>query len=546
MKLIEIRDLDGPNLFVLEPAIKLEISVDPDEQLGMARQQYIAELANRYVATDPVQALATVIGALHEQLRIAPPSVSTHSMDTENHISLCYPWTHRSRARGIAQAAFELVAGDARIDRMSTHLIACIESEHDADEPETPTWVQDEERKIPSAAVTGTNGKTTTTRFLAHMLKTAGKRVGWSSSSGVYIDGEIVIKGDYTGHGGARRVLTDESVDCAVLETARGGILLRGLGYESNDVSVFINVSEDHLGLHGVDKVETLARVKSTVIRTTRPDGLVVLNADDALVLAQREQISAPVLLFSQHPQNPALAEHLASGSSYLVLDSGIVQLVSPDGRKDIVPISDVPLTYGGKASHMVENALAACGAAIGMRLDIATIAEGMRSFQPDRDHNAGRLNVFSLNGRTVIVDFAHNESGLSYLLDFARQLAPDAARLTAVIGTAGDRNDSVFCGLGSLAGERADRVVIKANPKYLRGRTADEIIQLISRGMNEAGAQDKLDGIYDSEFGGVFGAIESAVEGEVIVTMCVEDYSWIMDELTQRGAIEPQAGSHQ
>jgi cyanophycin synthetase len=167
-----------------------------------------------------------------------------------------------------------------------------------------------------------------------------------------------------------------------------------------------------------------------------------------------------------------------------------------------------------------------------------------MRSFQPDRDHNSGRLNVFSLDGKTVIVDFAHNESGLSFLLDFARQFVPDATRLTAVVGTAGDRRDNVFSGLGQLAGERADRVVIKANPRYLRGRTADEIIGLITTGMESVGAQEKLDGIYDSEYGGVFGAIESAVDGEVIVTMCVEDYNWIMDELTRRGAVEPPSGS--
>ncbi len=539
MKLVEIRDLDGPNLFVLEPVIKLEVILEPEEALGIARQQYIAELANRYVTSDPVLALTTVIGALHEQLRIPPPQISTHAMDYESHISVCFPWTHRSRARGIARAAFDVVAGENRIDRMSTHLINCIEQEFDEDEPEAPTWVQDSERAIPSVAVTGTNGKTTTTRFLAHMLKTAGNRVGWSSSSGVYIDGEMVMQGDYTGHGGARRVLTDCSIDCAVLETARGGILLRGLGYQSNNVGVFVNVSEDHLDLHGIRTVETLASVKATVIRTTSADGLVVLNADDELVLAQREHVSAPVLLISQHPDNPALAEHLEQGGTCLVLESGFVARLSPEGRENIIPIADVPLTYGGMARHMVENTLAACGAAIGMGLETRDIARAMRTFQPDRDHNAGRLNVYSLENRTVIIDFAHNESGLSFLLDFARALKPDASQLTAVIGTAGDRQDSVFVGLGRLAGASADRVVIKANPGYLRGRTADEIVELISSGLEESNATSKLDGVYHSEYEGVFGAIETSSPGEVIVTMCVEDYLAIMDELTRRGATE-------
>jgi cyanophycin synthetase len=540
MKLVEIRDLDGPNLFALEPVIKLEIQIEPDEVLGVARQQYIAEHTNRYVGSDPRQAIASVIGALHEQIKIPPPMISTHEMDTPHHVSFCFPWQHRSRARGIARAAFDVVGSDQYIDRLSTHLIACIEDEHDQDEPDTPTWVADSERAIPSAAVTGTNGKTTTTRLLAHILRSAGKRVGWSSSSGVYIEGEMVIKGDYTGHGGARRVLTDTAIDCAVLETARGGILLRGLGYQSNDVGVFINVSEDHLDLHGVHTVETLARVKATVVRTTRPDGLVVLNADDPLVLAQREHVQAPVLLISQYPENPAVADHLADGGSCLILESGQVTLVSSDHREPIIPIDDVPLTYGGMARHMVENTLAACGAAIGMGVPLAEIATALKTFQPDRDHNAGRLNVFSLDDRTIVVDFAHNEIGLSFLLDFARQLKPEATRLTAVIGTAGDRKDSVFSGLGRLAGERADRVVIKANPSYLRGRTAEGIIGLITGGLEESNSSDKLHAVYQSEYDGVFGAIEASEPGEIIVTMCVEDYVSIMDELVRRGAVQP------
>jgi cyanophycin synthetase len=538
MELVEIRDLDGPNLFALEPTIKLEVTVDPGEQLGIARQQYIAEHTNLYVSSDPVQALVAVITALHSHLKLPASQPTLHKMDSRGHIAVSFPWSHRAKARAIAQVAFDLVAG-ARIERLSTRLIQAVESEHDEDEPEEPTWIRDSKRSIQAAAVTGTNGKTTTTRLLAHILRIAGKRVGWSSSSGVYIDGEQVIDGDYTGHGGARRVLTDHGIDCAVLETARGGILLRGLGYESNDVGVFLNVSEDHLNLHGVLTVETLARVKATVVRTTRADGVVVLNAEDPLVLAQRAEIRAELMLFAQDPTNIAITEHVGAGGKCVVLSGGSIVLQDGTQRTEIVPIAEVPLTYGGMARHMIENALAATAAALGMGVDRASIAIGMGSFHPDRDHNAGRLNVFELDDFKVIVDFAHNESGLRFLIDFARNLVPDSSRLTAIIGTAGDRQDSVFVGLGRIAGQAADRVVIKANPRYLRGRIPGETIRLMRQGIQEAGASDREGGEYSSELEGVIGAIDEAQPGEVVVVMCVEDYPGITQELVRRGARE-------
>ncbi len=538
MELVEIRDLDGPNLFALEPVIKLEVRLEDGEQLGVARQQYIAEHTNHYVSSDPVQALSGVVVALHKRLKLDQPLPSIHRMDEPGHVSVSFPWSHRAKARAIARIAFELCCGE-QIRRLDEKIEDTIVAESDEDDPDEPTWIRDTERRIPSAAITGTNGKTTTTRFLAHILRHTGKRVGWSSSSGVYINGKQVIDGDYTGHGGARRVITDDSVDCAVLETARGGILLRGLGYESNDVGVMLNVTPDHLDLHGVKTVETLAQVKATVVRTTRSDGLVVLNADDPLVLAQMPDVRAPVLLISQNPLNPAIEQHATNGGQCLVTDEGVIMLIRSGARVPVIPLVEVPLTYGGSARHMVENSLAACGAAIGMGVSVSEIAEAMRSFHPDREHNAGRLNVFELGDVTVVVDFAHNESGLTFLIDFANHLFPDASRVTAIIGTAGDRQDSVFVGLGRIAGERADRIVIKWNPTYLRGRSAQETVTLIRSGLEQAGAMDRLDGEYEGEFAAVMSTVERTVHGEVVVAMCVEDYLQIMDELVRRGAHE-------
>jgi cyanophycin synthetase len=541
MELAEIRDLDGPNLFALEPVVKIEVIVQPGEQLGLARQQYIAEHTGHYVSADPIQALQTTVIALHKHLRLYEPSITTHEMDELNHLSICFPWSERAKARAVAQVAFDLVAGE-RIERLSTRLIQATEAEYDEDEPQEPTWVRDTERAIPTAAVTGTNGKTTTTRFLAHLLRSTGKRVGWSSSSGVYIEGEQVIDGDYTGHGGARRVLTDTTIDYAVLETARGGILLRGLGYESSDVSIFLNVSEDHLNLHGVNTIETLARVKATVIRTTTPTGVVVLNADDPLVLAQKSDVRANVILISQDPENPALLEHASVGGRCVTVANNEITLIEHHRHRHVIPLEQVPLTFRGMARHMVENALAACAGAVGMGLSLQQIAEGMKTFQPDREHNAGRLNVFDAGEATVVIDFAHNESGLQFLLDFARQYQPETSRLTAIIGTAGDRQDSVFVGLGRIAGRSADRVLLKSNPKFLRGRVAEGVIDLMRAGLHQSNAVDREGGAYGSEFEAVFGAIEDAEPGEIIVAMCVEDYRAIIEEFNKRGAVERTA----
>jgi cyanophycin synthetase len=537
MELAEIRDLDGPNLFALVPVVKLEVAIQGGEQLGLARQQYIAEHTGHYVSADPVQALQATIIALHKHLRVPEPSISTYEMDEVNHVSICFRWNERAKARAIARVAYELIAGE-HIERLSTYLIQTVEAEYDEDEPQEPTWVRDNERTIPAVAITGTNGKTTTTRFLAHILHSSGKRVGWSSSSGVYIQGEQVIDGDYTGHGGARRVLTDHTIDCAVLETARGGILLRGLGYESNDVGIFLNVSEDHLNLHGVKTIETLARVKATVIRTTNPLGVAVLNADDPLVLAQKPEVRASVTLISQNPENLALREHASNGGRCVTVINGVVTMIDHHQHQPIVAIDEVPITYRGMAKHMVENTLAACAGALGMGLSIEQLANGMRTFQPDPEHNLGRLNVFEFDDVTVVVDFAHNESGLQFLLDFARQFKPDAARLTAIIGTAGDRQDSVFVGLGRIAGRSADRVLLKANLRYLRGREAESVADLMRAGLQQSDATGREGGTYDSEFDAVFGAIEDAVPGEMIVSMCVEDYLRIIEALQERQGV--------
>ncbi len=542
MELVEIRDLDGPNMFAPIPLIKLEVCLTPGETLPADVRDTVAQTLGVDVGTAPVEALLQVIPQLHAMCDVEPQSPFSETLDREGHIAVCYPWQHRSIGRGIARAAFFLLSGEISPEDIRRCLADAIESEHDPDLPEQPTWLRDTERRIPAIAVTGTNGKTTTTRLLAHIMSCAGHRPGWSSSSGVYINGTQVISGDYSGHSGARRVLTDPDVDCGILETARGGILLRGLGYESNDVGVFLNVSADHLGLHGVTRLETLARVKGATVRATKPEGVAVLNADDPLVLAQMPDIRARIILTSQNPANYEILKHMNAGNTAIVLEHGVITRLESDASTPLVPVNEIPITYRGIARHMVENALCACAAAMGFGIDQDSIIEGLRTFLPDRQHNAGRLNVFHLRDITVVVDFAHNESGLTYLTEFGRFVCPDASRTSIIVGTAGDREDTVFTALGRIAGENADRVFIKLNEKYLRGRDPDQTIDLIVAGLSRVDANDCLVGSFPGEYEATFSAIDSAHPGELVLVMCVEDYQDVIDELLRRGAREHSA----
>lgn len=522
MELVEVRDLDGPNLFAGEPVIKLEVRIDPDEG----------------DVETTLDALTLEIARLHQLAGLVPPIVGRRKIDTPGHHALFFPWEWRNTAIEIAEDAFHVVAQNAGDSPTAERLAAILE--RDRSRNDCPEWVRDSERTIPAVGITGTNGKTTTTRLLSHIITTAGKRVGWSSSSGVYIAGEKVMEGDYTGPSGARRVLHDPTVEIAVLETARGGILLRGIAYESNDVGIFLNLTADHLFLQGVETLETLAEVKSVVVQATHADGLVVLNADDPVVVEQRKRVRAATLLFSQQADNPVLIEHIDAGGKALLRKVDRFVYIADAREQEIARLSDVPMTFNGAARHMVENALAAIGGAIGLGFSVPEIAAGLTSFRNDVVSNTGRLNVFKLEGKTIVVDYAHNESGLTELLNFSRRLM-GAGCLTAIIGTAGDRESHLMEGLGRIAGETADRVYIKENPGYSRGRDQEESNEMMRAGIAEIGALDRLAGVYPSEHAALLAAIDASSPGDTIALMCVEDQLTVLRDLRERGAEEWQ-----
>jgi cyanophycin synthetase len=513
VRLIEVRTLDGPNLYRLEPTVRLELAV------GKRRSWYGERLPARHAlvrlgatvpareAPSPVVAIAGWVRRLHRRALGRRVPVSIHRTSEPGHWVIAFPWAEREKAEAIARAAYRLGdnGGNGRAFERALRLIADAGSS-------PPEWVSDAARHVPVISISGTNGKSTTTRMISHILRTAGRRVGTTTTDGVLVDGRLVEEGDYTGPLGARAVLERDDVDVAVLETARGGILLRGVGYQSNDASVLTNISADHLDLQGVHTLPELAEAKSVIARMTRPTGTVVLNADDPLLAGLRRHLRATVVFFSLRPPRARLRAHLARGGRAVVLDDGWLVSLAGGSRRRVVAVAELPATLGGLARHNVANALAAAAGAHAMGATWAQVAAGLRDFGVGVEHMPGRLNAYRRGNRLVIVDYAHNEAGLAALMDVAdRLLGPRGKRrgtVTAVVGTAGDRPDDALRGIGRIAGARADQVAIKESLTFLRGRTRADVIGVLRAGMVAAGVPASAIAVYENEPAAISGEL--------------------------------------
>ena len=339
---------------------------------------------------------------------------------------------------------------------------------------------------IPVIAVTGTNGKTTTTRLIAHLFRHTGVTVGFTTTDGIYLGNRLVIEGDMTGPFSANVILSNPTVDVAVLETARGGMLRAGLGFEECDVGVVLNVTADHLGLRGINTVEQLADVKGVIPAVTKRDGHAVLNADDPLVYGMRERTPADVVLFSTQPvgANAAFEAHIARGGIAARLEDDTFVVLRGRLRIPIAEVRDVPLMLGGAARFQAANVLAAILAAYvrGMRYD--DVRAGLRSFFPSPALTPGRLNVLRNGQRRVVVDYAHNAAAVTGLVDFATRL--EARRRIAMVTAPGDRRDDDLRTLGRLTAS-LDYVIVKEDENG-RGRPRGEIARLIREGLLDGG----------------------------------------------------------
>ena len=368
--------------------------------------------------------------------------------------------------------------------------------------------------RIPIVAVTGTNGKTTTARLVAHVLHHEGHRVGLACTTSVEVHGRRVLTGDYSGPAGAEAVLTDPTVTHAVLEVARGGILRRGLGFDACDVGILLNVESDHLGLDGVDTLEDLAHVKATVVRGVRPGGTAVLNAEDPLSLAAQQHARGPVILFSLHPDAPAYQAHLDEGGTGVTLEGDHLVVHHGRARTRLVAVHDVPITMGGRAPFNVANALAATAAALALHVPLPHLARALTTFHPSPAQLPGRLNVFDKEGVRVVVDYGHNPAAVRALGEFVQRV-PARRRICAASGT-GNRRDEDLRAFGACLAHLYDHVVL-SDPDP-RGRAPMETPLLVKEGALAAGLPDAALQIEPDEETAIRRALDLARPSDLVV----------------------------
>ncbi len=339
--------------------------------------------------------------------------------------------------------------------------------------PGTPT-------RIPIVAVTGTNGKTTTTRLIAHIFSQVYGTVGFTTTDGIYIGEHLVEKGDTTGPQSAQVILQDPTVEIAVLETARGGILRSGLAFQHCDVGVVLNVAADHLGLGDIDTIDQMARVKGVIAEAVHSEGYAVLNADDERVAAMANQVPGKVAYFTMNPDNPLVRAHVRRGGVAAVFDQGYLSILQQDWVHRIEKVERIPLTLGGRAPFMIANALAASLAAFVQGVKVEQIRAALQSFKASAQQTPGRMNLFNLGHYHALVDYAHNPAGYEAVGSFVKNWSGPAI---GVVGGPGDRRDEDLIELGKLSATFFDQIIVKEDDDN-RGRPQGETAALIVQGI--------------------------------------------------------------
>lgn len=487
--IVDLRVLPGPNPDIGGPAVRLTMAAAWDA-LGQT--------------TDAVMHAATAVGmALDVDQIVHRP--------TDDGFVLAWPVADRGLAEAHAAAVRALLY-----------------------EAPVPDWQAGPAQSfdlidpaVPCVAISGTNGKTTTTRLIAHCARTSGRSTAWSSTDGVFRDGRLMAAGDYSGPGGARRVLGEPGVEFAVLETARGGLLLRGMSVRRVDVAVVTNVAADHLGSHGINTIEQLATVKATVVRVVDPAGWTVLNADEPLVRHMAEQSPGQPWFFGLDSE--------PIGARFTTVRDGHV-VVQGSMSEDLGPVRAMPITVGGHARFNVANVLGAASAALAAGISTEHVRTALRTFRPDSTLSSGRFNCWVVAGRLVVLDMAHNTESLREVLTTARHLA-SSARLWVGFGTAGDRADEVLQGMGFAAADLADQAFPLDKPGYVRDRTVEEMRAQFLAGMAVAGsAQTEC---FDSELHALSGLVERSARGDVVVITVAEQLPELEQWLLARDGAE-------
>jgi cyanophycin synthetase len=545
VRLVELRVLEGPNIYFPRPAIKLTLSVagwldlSEDRATAVAKRIGLPGMARPGLPRSGQRLRFTARAATHLARALARATGTRLALRARpgpepDQIVVAFPWRRRAGAEAlgkeVAELAGSVVAGRKGMDRLVEEAAGRLRRVEPGELPDLPAPT------VPVVAITGTNGKTTTVRLLAHIGQTAGLTVAYTSTDGVFLEGNLVEEGDYSGFLGARMALAQPGVQLVVLETARGGILLRGIGAAHNDVAVVTNVSADHIGLHGIRTLDQLSEVKATITRITKPNGWDVLNADDPRVLAMRRGVTGRPFLFTLDSDHPAIRWAITErGRAMTVMEGSMVVVDRTMSVRPLVPLEEVPATLAGVAGQHVQNAMAAAAAALGVGIPEEKVVEGLRTFLPDPDRNPGRANVFELDGRVVVVDYAHNEEGMRGLMEICRGLRPPGGEIWVAICAAGDRDRAIRRGIGYVAARGAQHVVISELGRYLRGAGPEEIVGDLREGAIDGGASEVPD--FPNEVRSLEWMLEKSSPGDVIAVAALSQRPEIFALLDERGS---------
>ena len=385
---------------------------------------------------------------------------------------------------------------------------------------------------IPLVAVTGTNGKTTTTRLISHMLSIAGYTVGMTTTCGIYIDGKSIFNGDTTGPKSALAVLTDKNIDAAVLETARGGIIRGGLAYDLADVAVITNITEDHLGVDGVKTMDDLAKVKALVGEAVKEDGYVVINGDDEMSISILHRLKGKLIVFSTHKDNTVMRTNVKNGGYGVYEDDGNIIIQKDANIQKLIEIKNIGITMNGILKYNIENAMAACSAAVGLGVDYDIIRNGLMSFSCNQEQNPGRFNVYNVNNIKVILDYGHNIDGYKCVMDSLKNMKHN--NLIGVIGVPGDRLDTHILEVGKCAGENLDYIFIREDEDR-RGRNKGEVADILERGIlsskfNKLNARKILEETIAFKM-----ALDFAEPGDIVIIFFDKDLKPLIDIMNNK-----------
>lgn len=545
MRLLDSRRLTGPNLLQERPGAVLDVALDPAEAEAAvpAWQERARALLDAVGWTVEETAVRRFAGGA--SLAVSAPIDSLYAATEVNEEAwrAAEAVVQGEPAPDLAEAADRL---RSEIDRERNPTLLALQAAAEArgvafladgehasvglgagsltwpvDELPSPDQVPWERiHDIPVVLVTGTNGKTTTVRLLAAMARAAGLAAGLTSTDRIEVDGEVLEQGDCSGPGGARTLLRDPRVELAILETARGGMLRRGLAVRRAEAAAVTNVAADHLGEFGVEDLEALADVKTLVARAVGPEGRLVLNGDDPLLVARAGRSAAPVAWFSLDPERPSFQALLGPETTAWVLHGGEIERWHGGWKQTLAHIDEIPIAFGGAARHNVANALAALALGAAVRLPDEPMLRALRQIQGTAEDNPGRGNLLELGGVKILLDYAHNPHGLTATLGWAINL-PARRRLLLVLGQAGDRSDDAIRELAGTAWSfRPDRILVKELPEMLRGRSEGEVPAILDDELRRLGATDDALGRARNEMEAVRQALAWARPGDLLVLL--------------------------